>query len=63
MSTPSRSKPSFVNAAEQTAEAERTIQKRMDRKDAAKEKKGGKLQSAPMQAGARRCRRARWKTS
>jgi len=54
MSTASRSKQPFAAQAEKTADKERAIQKEIDRKDAEKEKKGGKPQSAPMQAGARR---------
>ncbi len=54
MSTASRSKQSFAGQAEKTADEERAIQQEIDRKDAAKAHKGGKPQSSPMQAGARR---------
>ena len=54
MSNASRSKQSFANEAEKTAEKERAIQKEIDRKDAEKEKRSGKSPSSPMQAGARR---------
>jgi len=54
MSNASRSKHSFAQEAEKTAAKERAIQKEIDRKDAEKEKKSGKSQSSPMQAGARR---------
>jgi NAD(P)-dependent dehydrogenase (short-subunit alcohol dehydrogenase family) len=54
MSTASRSKRSFAAEAEKTADKERAIQQEIDRRDADKEKKGGKPQPSPMQAGARR---------
>jgi NAD(P)-dependent dehydrogenase (short-subunit alcohol dehydrogenase family) len=54
MSNASRSKRSFADEAEKTADKERAIQQEIDRKDADKEKKGGKPQPSPMQAGARR---------
>ena len=53
MSSRSRSKRSFTAEAEKTAEQERAIQKEIDRKDG-KQPKGGKPQSSPVQAGARR---------
>ena len=54
MSTASRSKRPFNAQADKAADEERAIQKEIDRKDAEKAKRGGKPQSAPMQAGARR---------
>ena len=53
-SNSSRSKRPYSDPAERTAEQERTIRKEIDRKDAEKEKQGGKPQPSPMQAGARR---------
>jgi NAD(P)-dependent dehydrogenase (short-subunit alcohol dehydrogenase family) len=54
MSTASRSKRSFAAEAEKTADKERTIQQEVDRKDAEKDREGGKPPPSPMQAGARR---------
>jgi NAD(P)-dependent dehydrogenase (short-subunit alcohol dehydrogenase family) len=53
MST-SRSKQSFAEDAEKTADEERAIQQEIDRKDAGREKQDGKPKPSPMQAGARR---------
>ncbi len=54
MGNASRSKRSFAAEADKAAEQERKIQKEIDRKDAEKKQKGGKPQSSPVQAGARR---------
>ncbi len=49
-----RSKRSFTAQADKAAADERAIQKEIDRKDAEKEKQGGKQSQSPMQGGARR---------
>ena len=54
MSSGSGSKRSFAKQAEQTAQDERAIQKEIDRKDAEKQKQGGKPPEEPVQAGTRR---------
>src|SRR5690348_4387272 len=54
MSGGSGAKRSFAKQAEKTAQDERAIQQEIDRKDAEKQKQGGKEQKEPMQAGTRR---------